>query len=166
MENFLRQQMTVYLDCRDRILEMNKSDHAVNERKQLLSEIMEMEREAEKTTKRSRNLYGDFADGLISEEDYLFAKKAYQHELESILAGIDGKHEEVQHFDKNYGGNTQMADAYGRNENFSVMSEKVVHDLVGKILFYGKNRFEIKMRYEDELSDFIKEAEERCRDGK
>ena len=131
-----------------------------------MSEIAEMERKAEKITNRSRKLYGDFADGMISEEDYLFAKKTYQDELETIRGRIDEKHAAAQHFDKNYGGDSEMAEAYGRNSDFGVLSAKVVCDLVDIISFYGKNRFEIKMRYEDELMDFISEAEERCRDEK
>ena len=94
MDNFLKQQMKVYLDCRDKIAELNGSVPAVRCRDRMMSEIAEMERKAEKITNRSRKLYGDFADGMISEEDYLFAKKTYQDELESIRDQID-KNEEV-----------------------------------------------------------------------
>ena len=166
MDHFLKQQMDVYLDCRNKIAELNGSVPAVRCRDRMMSEIAEMERKAEKITNRSRKLYGDFADGMISEEDYLFAKKTYQDELEIIRDQIDKKHAAAQHFDKNYGGDPEMAEAYGRNSDFGVLSAKVVCDLVGRISFYGKNRFEIKMRYEDELMDFIGEAEERCRDEK
>lgn len=139
--------------------EINSSSGRTSELKTMKKEISQIEKKAEAITEKSRRLYADFADGILSEEDYLFAKQSYMDEQERLMEVIAEKKREAEHFEKSYCGDAEMAAAYQKHDGFEVLTKEVVRDLIGKIIFHGKGRIEIKLRYEDELQAFIREIE-------
>ena len=161
VETFLRQQISVYMGCVEQIKKINASPAGTGELKALKKEIRQIEKKVDAITAKSRRLYADFADGILSEEDYLFAKKTYVDEQERLLDEVAEKKSEAERFEISYGGEAEMAAAYRKHDGFEVLTKEVVRDLVGQIVFYGKGRLEIKLKYEDELQDLMREIEGR-----
>ena len=159
VEAFLRQQISVYMGCQEQMKKINTSSERTDELNAMKKEIRRIEKKAESITVKSRRLYADFADDILSEEDYLFAKKSYMDEQERLLEVIAEKSHEAEHFEKSYGGDAEMAATYQKHDGFEVLTKEVVKDLIGKIIFHGKGRMEIKLRYEDELQAFMREIE-------
>ena len=156
---FLRQQISVYMGCLEQMKKINTSSERTSELKVMKKEINQIENKAEAITVKCRRLYADFADGILSEEDYLFAKQSYMDEQERLQDTLEKKKHEADHFEKTYGGDAEMAAAYQKHDEFEVLTKEVVRDLIGKIIFHGKGRMEIKLRYEDELQAFMREIE-------
>ncbi len=159
VETFLRQQISVYMGCVERMKEINASSERTSELKDMKKEIRQIEKKSEAISGKSRRLYADFADGILSEEDYLFAKKTYMDEQERLLEEVEAKKREAEHFEKSYSGDAEMATVYQKHYGFEVLTKEVVRDLIEKIVFYGKGRLEIRLRYEDELQAFMREIE-------
>ena len=159
VETFLRQQISVYMGCVERMKEINASSERTSKLKDMKKEIRQIEKKSEAISEKSRRLYADFADGILSEEDYLFAKKSYMDEQERLLDEVEEKKREAEHFEKSYSGDAEMAIVYQKHDGFEVLTKEVVRDLIEKIIFYGKGRLEIRLRYEDELQAFMREIE-------
>ena len=80
-------------------------------------------------------------------------------EQERLQDTVEEKKRIAKHFEKFYGGEAEMAAAYQKHDGFEVLTKEVVRDLIGKIIFHGKGRMEIELRYEDELQAFMCEIE-------
>lgn len=161
VESFLRQQISVYMGCVEQIRTINASPARIRELSDLKTDISKTEEKAEALAVKIGKLYEDFSDGILSEEDYLFAKKIYLNEQERLADEISEKKLRSKLYEKTFAGDGEMADMYQKHNSFEVLSKEVVRDLIEKINYYGKGRYEIKLRYEDELQILMSEIEGR-----
>ena len=161
VEAFLRQQISVYMGCVEQIKTINASPTRIRELSDLKTDIQKTEEKAEALSVKIGKLYEDYSDGILSEEDYLFAKMTYLDEQERLQDEVVEKKREAERFGKSYSGDAEMAAAYQKHNGFDVLSKEVVRDLIEKIYYYGKGRYEIKLKYEDEMQDLICEIEGR-----
>ena len=91
VETFLRQQLSLYSDLETKMKSVNSSRESHDELELLKVEITGMEKKLESLSVKNKRVYDDFADGLISEEDYLYARQTYQDEMKVLNIAIDGK---------------------------------------------------------------------------
>ena len=106
-------------------------------------------------------LYNDYADGILSERDYLYAKKKYAAEAEELsqrlkeLSGMQATYED------GYSGDGKMAEVMGQYADFQELTPELAHALVRRIVFYGGDRVEIEFTFADEMEAFLKLTEQR-----
>lgn len=165
VETAVRQQIAVYEGWRGQSRKVNKTAESKNHKAELNREIKRLEEEIEILSAKSMRLYDDFSDGIISEDDYIFAKRSYQSETEELNKTLSAKREAVEHYDDSYCGKSEMAQAYRNSSGFEKLSKDIVRGLIDKIVFFGKGRMEIRFKYEDELQTFIDDVKARCGDG-
>ena len=166
VETALRRQVEVYEGWMEQSRTINKTAESKSHRSELNREIKRLEEEIKGLSAKSIRLYDDFSDGVISEDDYLFAKKSYQDEIGELERTLASKKEAVNHYGASYGGRDEMADAYRNSSGFEELSKDIVRALIDKIIFFGKGRMEICFKYEDEMQEFIDDVKARCGDGK
>ena len=157
VEEFLRQQISVYMGCLEKVRDINSTGERANELAGIQDEIRKMEEKVEGISVKIRNLYADFADGIINEEDYLFVKKAYTDEQETLMGKVSEMRRNADRLSDSYGGDARIADAFQKHSGFEVLTKEVVRDLIEKIVYYGKGRLEIKLKYADELQELVNE---------
>lgn len=160
----VRQQVLAYKGWLLKSQNVNKNGACIDCKTRIIGEIRELERESGRIAANSARLYGDFADGLLGEEDYLFARKEYQAESHKVEAALKKKRLEAEHYEESYGGTSEMADAYQNCIGSEVFTKDMIHALIKDIRFYGKGRLEIRFKFEDEMEGFIKDVKERCGD--
>ena len=157
----VRQQISFYGDWLQRSLEVNKTRVCRDKKAGIMAEIRELEKQSGRLAANSTRLYEDFADGLLSEDDYIFARREYQAESRRVEDALGKKREEAEHYEDSYGGATEMAGAYQKCIGSEVITRDMVQALIKEIRFFGKGRMDISFRFEDELEGFIKDVEER-----
>ena len=110
----------------------------------------------ERAQSMNSTLYNDYADGILSERDYLYAKKKYIEEAETLsqrlaeLTGMQASYED------GYSGDGKMAEVMGRYADFQELTSELVHALVRRIVFYGGDRIEVEFTFADEMEAFLK----------
>lgn len=161
---FLKQQIETYGQWALKAEKINSEEKGLLQLRLLRCGISEMEKKVDDITSKSMGLYGDFADGLITEDDYVYARKHYQREIEDLKHKINAKRAEASHYEAGYGGDPVMEKAYRESAGFDVLTKDIVKALIRKIRYFGKGRMEIQLKYEDELEAFISEIRERCAD--
>lgn len=161
IEKILKDRLDLYGEWRDAARKINATSDGRIRRAMLSSGIQETEREISGISVKSNRLYEDFADGLISEEDYLFAKGEYQKEIKNLEKTVEDLKHELEHFDEGYSGDAQMAKVFESCDGIGELTKDMAHNMIRKILYYGKDRMEITFEYEDELHEFIDEMKGR-----
>ncbi|GFI18683.1 hypothetical protein IMSAGC009_03859 [Lachnospiraceae bacterium] len=124
-------------------------------------EIREAENRKKRAEKMSGFLYNDYADGLLSESDYLYAKKKYLKEAESEGQRIL----ELQEMEKRHrtgcSGESRLGPLVQEYKDFGSLTEGIIHSFISRVLVYSNERLEIEFRFKDEFEELLAVVEER-----
>jgi hypothetical protein len=157
----IKAHIAVYVDAKDRLRMLNRTEKSVGERAELEKKFAEMEERRERICDFIRNLYEDFADGILTEEEYLEMKAGYLSEQEKLDADMEKLKSQIDTFDGGYGGEKQMADAFSKYLGADALSRDMVQTFIKKITCYSKDRFEVEYNFADELAALIELADKR-----
>ena len=165
LEKVLTDHIRLYEISMNEMKSLNTSDASGVKRKDFAVEIAGMREELSKLEEKNSRLYGDFADGIMSEKDYLFARDTYRNREGELKIAIEAKSAEAKHYAADYKGDESMAEAFDAVKGLKILSSEAVHALVERICLYCKGRIEIRLRFQDELDAFVKETMERRGDA-
>jgi cell division protein FtsB len=157
----IKAHIAVYVDAKDRLRMLNRTEKSVGERAELEKEFAGLEERRTKVCDFIRNLYEDFADGILTEEEYLEMKAGYVSEQEKLDADMEKRKSQMDTFDDGYGGEKQMADAFAKYLGADALSRDMVQTFIKKITCYSKDRFEVEYNFADELAALIELADKR-----
>lgn len=161
VEAALRMHIKLFLDTIEVLNYLNQTVQAKAARQDYKKQISDTRGRLERAQSMNSNLYNAYADGLLSERDYLFAKQKYLKEAENLtqklseLAALQNTYEEA------YAGSQDMAQFMEQYSDFKELSSDMVHALIRKITFFGGERIEIQYAFEDELKAFMELTESR-----
>lgn len=161
----VKQELALYGDCLQSVRKINAGKESQDRHQELIAQAEQMKTEIDRISVKSGRLYEDFAEGMISEEDYLFAREEYRRKSAELEEAMNKVLLEAEHYETSYGGDRKMSEVYEQNQGCSELSKEVVDALVKEIRYFGKGRMEIRFRYEDEMQTFVNEVKERCGDG-
>lgn len=158
VEETLRMHIKLFLDSRQILERLNREQKADGG---FRKEIREAENRKKRAESMSASLYNDYADGLLNESDYLYAKEKYlkqtDEEAQKIL--------ELQETERRHRTGSRKE---GRLEalvqeyrDFENLTEEVIHAFISEIFAYSDGRLEIRFRFEDEFKELLDVAEER-----
>lgn len=115
----------------------------------------------ERAQSMNSSLYSDYADGLLNERDYLFAKKKYVREAEEMAQKLSELAALQATYEAEYAGDSGMSETIGRYADFRELSSEMVHALIKRIVFFGEGRIEIEYTFADEMKELVELAESR-----
>ena len=117
-----------------------------------------LQEETEKYRKRFAVLYTDYREGLLTQEEYIYAKQKYQEKLEAL----EQKNRELQKLQPITGADQEkknwksIIDQY---YNASEISEEMVKAMVKEIRLYADNSISVEFHFMDEFDELIQQCE-------
>ena len=151
----LRMHVNLFLDTKEVLQKLNRTEQAKK------VQMAETRSRMERAQSMNSSLYSDYADGLLNERDYLFAKKKYVKEAEELAQKLSELAAVQATYEAEYAGSGGMAETIGQYADFQELSLEMVHALIKKIVFFGEGRIEIEYTFDDELKGFAELAESR-----
>lgn len=155
----IRKQMEVFLDGRKVLQELN----ILNEKERKNSETIRMnqiETQIEKKQNQIVSLYTDLQEGILTQDEYIYAKNTYRDELEMLyreaeeISSIRDKSEEVNKGIEKW---NYFMNEYNQVEGVSSI---MVESLIKEMRIYADSRISIEFKYADELERFFQNSEE------
>jgi hypothetical protein len=117
---------------------------------QYVAKVNYLTQELKKVNSRRESLFESFADGILDEADYQYAKKSYDDEY----AGLEKQLTEAKCKKKELDGvltaNNEWLQAMHKVENAAELDQDLVNALVKKVLVYEDNRVEVEFKYKDQ----------------
>lgn len=161
VEEALRVHMKLFLDSRKALEELNHTEQAGQIREGYRKEIAEARRRKKKAEQRAGSLYNDYADGLLGESDYLYAKEKYLNDAAAEEQRISGLQKMQEKYGKEHKEYHRLEALVEKYRDFDSLTEEIVHSLIDRILVYSDERIEICFRFKDELERLEQAVEER-----
>lgn len=159
----LRLHINLFLDTKEVLQNLNRTAQAKQVQDGYRRQIAETRNRMERAQSMNSSLYSDYADGLLNERDYLYAKRKYVREAEELAQKLSELAAVQATYEAEYAGSGGMAETIGQYADFQELSSEIVHALVRRIVFFGEGRVEIEYTFADEMKEFVELAE--CRKG-
>lgn len=157
----LHQQIEMFLDTEDLLKRLNREPKIRKIADGYDEECNEMKRKLEHTRVIISELYSDFTDGILEEQDYLYAKKQYQNqinELEVKLAELEYLRDSHM---ADFSVNRKMDEIIRQYSDFTELASELLNALIERITFYGDDRYEVKYRFGEEFRVLLELVEQR-----
>ena len=160
----IKRHIAVYVDARDRLRKLNKKPEATGMRAELKRKLTSCEKRKDKVNELIRNIYEDFRDGVLSEDEYLSMKAGYVAEIEKLDADMTELSDAVETYSPSYAGDCDMAEAFTKYIGVETLSREVVEAFIKKITCYDKETFDVEYTFTDKLQELIDLAKQRGAD--
>lgn len=160
----LHKQMDVFMDARkvlEKLIALEKKQTKKNAPENRIQSIRE---ELEKQRNRSTALYTDYKEGLLTQEEYLYAKQKYQEKIEALegelskISRLRTKTDEIGSEEKHW---EKMIEQY---RNASEISREMVAAMVKGIQVHTDNQISVEFRYMNEFEELLRQCD-RLRKG-
>ena len=117
---------------------------------------------AEKTHTKGikEKLYGDYADEILTREDFLNYNELYSKRIEEYdrkITELEAERQNLQTAPNAY----PFLDVYRKYRKLEEITRPMVVELIEKIEVYEGNRVEITFRFHDEIADLLEELHQK-----
>lgn len=162
----IQSHMKTVLDTEKMIREMNSASRNQTQYLLLDKEVGKLRRELSRISKRKSDLYEDYSERLITEEEYMQFSRIYSNEIENIKSRLDAVLTAQVRYSKDY----HIEEGWGKVIHTYMSKRKLTKEMVeafvDSIIIHGKYDYEIKLVYDDqfaELQKIMKEKEAQSR---
>lgn len=160
----IKQHIAVYVDARDRLRILNKKPEATGKRAELERKVSDCESRKDKVGDLIQNIYEDFRDGVLSEDEYLEMKSGYVAEIERLDADMAELREVIETYSPSYDGDSGMAEVFSKYIGVETLNRAVVEAFIKKITCYSKERFDVEYTFADKLQELMELGKQRGAD--
>ena len=167
VEEAVRLHIKLFLDYKAVLEELNRTQQAVQANAGYQREIKDAVKRKKRAEMMSGSLYNDYADGLLSEKDYLYAKEKYLKQAAEEEQRLSELQEMQRRYETGCKAESRLDSLVRQYRDFDSLTEDIIHSFICKVLVYSDERLEIVFRFEDEfkeLKEVVKERrDELCR---
>lgn len=161
VEEAIRLHIKLFLDYRKALEQLNQTEQARKINAGYQREIREACKKKSKAENRAELLYNDYADGILSESDYLYAKEKYLSEAATAGQRVAELQELQRKYEKGCKENSKLEIVIEKYKSFNDLTEDIIQSFISKVLVYSDERLEICFRFKDELVELAQVVEER-----
>ena len=163
VKELINLHISLYMEKEDILRDLNSNAQVRNERHRIEEEERKMFEEMETVEARSKNLYEDLKDEIISEAEYLTLKADYADKIEKLKTMCEEAKKSITMLMPDACVCFEMSDNINRFGGFTELTPEIIKAFIKKITFFGDNRIEVEYTFSDCLEQLDKLIEERKR---
>ncbi|MDD4509486.1 MAG: recombinase family protein [Oscillospiraceae bacterium] len=154
----IKKQMELFMDTRRVLNGLIEREKKKAKGKSDMNRIAELKKEIKRKKSLSTNLYTDMKDGLLSEEEYRYAKEKYKAEVLAIqrelkeLENISQKSVSASFGERRW---SNLIDTYYHAKE---LSAEMVDAFIEEIRLFSDNSIEVRFKYLNEFEELFKEC--------
>ena len=116
---------------------------------QYVAKVNYLTQELKKVNSRREGLFESFAEGILDEADYQYAKKSYDEEYASLEKQLSEAKSRKKELDGVLTANNEWLQAMHKVEDATELDQDLVNALVKKVLIYEDNRAEVEFKFRE-----------------
>ena len=123
-------------------------------------QIRQLTAEKAHTQGIKEKLYGDYADEILTREDFLNYNELYSKRIEEYdrkITELEAEQRNLQTAPNAY----PFLDVYRKYRKLEEITRPMIVELIEKIEVYEGNRVEITFRFQDEIADLLEELHQK-----
>ena len=156
----LRNQMEVFVDIRKVLQDLVRREKERVKKANPKVQLQDIQKEIELQKNRSAALYMDYKKGVLTQDEYLYAKQKYQEKLKKL----EQKYKELQQVQiktvEASLGEKHWERIVSEYYNASKLSKEMVHAMVKEIRLHADNRISVTFLYMNEFEELMRQCEQ------
>lgn len=159
----LHQHIRILLDAEAVLRKLNSAPVMRSIADDYGKEIAELHGKVEHSKVIVSGLYNDFADGILDEQEYLYAKQQYVNTIEKAEKQISELEAARDTYRDDYSIDNTMEAILKKYYDFTELTPELLNALIDRIVYYGDGRYEVKYKFGlelDALQQLIEQREE------
>lgn len=162
--NIIRDQLQVALDYEKLLTAMRGGDRETSVREKHKAAVASVKLRLNALKKKRAGLYESYAEGILNEEEYAFAKQTYEEQYEALNRLLDEAVERRERFLASISPDNKWLTMMRGVAGMTGLTQELVDAIIEKVLVYGGGRIEVVLNYNDvfyamlECVEQIKEA--------
>ena len=155
----IRKQMEIFMDTQKILKELIAQEKETAKQEAPIARVKEIQKEIDRRKGLCTALYTDLKEGILTQDEYFYAKMRYQEEIDSLekelqeLKSIRGKASEVVQGEKKW---EQLISKYYKAQT---LNPAMMEAIVKEIKLYADNSISIEFRYMNEFEELLQECE-------
>lgn len=162
--NAIRDQLQVALDYEKLLAAMRGGSGEASVREKHKAAVASVKLRLNALKKKRAGLYENYAEGILNEEEYAFAKQTYEEQYEALNRLLDEAVERRERFLASISPDNKWLTMMRGVAGETYLTQELVDAIIEKVLVYGEGRIEVVLNYNDvfyamlECVEQIKEA--------
>lgn len=162
----IKRQMEIFVDAQQLLRSLNQHSSGQGKYEIYLSQIKNTEKQISHYTELKANLYQDYVEGLLTEEDYLAVGQDYARKVEELRIFLVDLQREVERYSPEYVGSEKWEKLIEKYSDRDALDRDMVEAFVEVITVYNDGRTEIQFKNADELENVLLQASERKQEAR
>lgn len=151
----IRTQIKLFTDAREMIIALNKKESSKTKHRIYSDQIRNVKKQIEKYMSLKASLYEDFANGVLSQSDYISMGQEYAQKADELRIFLAELEKEAQKYSQTYAMNGSWAQIIQQYQNAETLTEEMIDAFIDEMILYNNGHVEVKFRFKDELDEVI-----------
>ena len=151
----IRAQIQLFTDSRELCLSLNKRESSKTKYKIYCSHIRDVKSQIEKCVERKASLYSDFADGILSQDDYITMGQQYAQKADELRIFLAELERESQKYSPAYATTGAWARLVEQYQDVDALTEEIVDAFIDEVTLYNNGHIDVKFNFRDEMDEVI-----------
>lgn len=151
----IRTQIKLFTDAREMIIALNKKESSKTKHRIYSDQIRNVKKQIEKYMSLKASLYEDFANGVLSQSDYISMGQEYAQKADELRIFLAELEKEAQKYSQTYAMNGSWAQIIEQYQNADTLTEEMIDAFIDEMILYNNGHVEVKFRFKDELDEVI-----------
>ncbi len=121
-----------------------------NIRDRYQSEINNLTRQLGKVATKREGLYESYVEGVLDNQEYLFAKAQYDDQYAALSIRLDEARQKKECFDRAFSVNNEWLSAIRGIKDATELDAEVVDRLIAAVYVFEGKRIEVKLNYKED----------------
>ena len=151
----IRTQIKLFTDAREMIIALNKKESSKTKHRIYSDQIRNVKKQIERYMSLKASLYEDFANGVLSQSDYIRMGQEYAQKADELRIFLAELEKEAQKYSQTYAMNGSWAQIIEQYQNAETLTEEMIDAFIDEMILYNNGHVEVKFRFKDELDEVI-----------
>lgn len=160
VRNALQMQIQIVMEEAEFVESIRQAQQEPYRVRRIERQIRQLTAEKAHTQGIKEKLYGDYADEILTREDFLNYNELYSKRIEENdrkITELEAERQNLQTAPNAY----PFLDVYRKYRKLEEITRPMVVELIEKIEVYEGNRVEITFRFHDEIADLLEELHQK-----
>ena len=152
VSNIIQDQLRVALDYEKLLKTMRGGAGEASVREKHKAAVSSIKLRLNALKKKRAGLYESYAEGILNEEEYAFAKQTYEEQYEALSRLLDEAVERRERFLESISPDNKWLTMMRGVAGMTGLTQELVDAMIEKVLVYGEGRIEVILNYNDVFS--------------
>ena len=160
VRNALQMQIQIVMEEAEFVESIRQAQQEPYRVRRIERQIRQLTAEKAHTQGIKEKLYGDYAEEILTREDFLNYNELYSKRIEEYdrkITELEAEQRNLQTAPNAY----PFLDVYRKYRKLEEITRPMVVELIEKIEVYDGNRVEITFRFQDEIADLLEELHQK-----